>query len=81
MTTDDLAALIRAGLPQAQVRVASDDNVHFNAVVVDPAFESKGRVARHQMVYRCLGERMGGEIHALSLDTRTPSEHAAQGGG
>jgi stress-induced morphogen len=45
--------------------------------VVSRQFEGKRPLQRHQLVYRALGDRMGGEIHALSLDTRTPAELAA----
>ena len=72
-----VAELIQAGLPGAQVRVISDDNTHYEATVVCAEFAGKSHVARHQMVYRALGERMGREIHALSLKTLTPEERAA----
>ncbi len=75
MTPVEIEALIRAGLPDATVVVRSGDNVHFEAVVVSAQFEGKRPLQRHQMVYRTLGERMGGEIHALQLTTVTPAEH------
>jgi acid stress-induced BolA-like protein IbaG/YrbA len=50
------------------------DGAHFQAVIVSPAFEGKTRVARHQIVYGALGDRMREEIHALSMQTLTPSE-------
>jgi stress-induced morphogen len=56
--------------------VLSDDNTHYEAVVVCPDFVDKSQVARHQMVYRALGARMGREIHALALKTLTPEESA-----
>ena len=69
--------LIEAGLPGAQADVQGDDGVHFEAVVVCEAFRGKLPLARHRMVYATLGERMGGEIHALSLRTLTPDEAGA----
>lgn len=66
--------LIEAGLPGARADVQGDDGVHFEAVVVCEAFRGKLPLARHRMVYATLGERMGGEIHALSLRTLTPDE-------
>jgi stress-induced morphogen len=48
--------------------------VHFEATVVSDAFRGKLPLARHRMVYATLGERMGGEIHALALKTLTPDE-------
>ena len=66
--------LIEAGLPGARAQVQGEDGVHFEAVVVAEAFRGKLPLARHRMVYATLGERMGGEIHALSLRTLTPEE-------
>ncbi|TLY54501.1 MAG: BolA/IbaG family iron-sulfur metabolism protein [Gammaproteobacteria bacterium] len=76
MNPEDIARLIRAGLPGAQVRVQSEDNTHFAARVVAPEFEGKKSLARHQLVYRTLGELMGREIHALSIEALTPEESA-----
>ena len=73
MNPVQIEALIRAGLPDAAVSVRSEDNVHFEATVVSAAFEGKRPLQRHQMVYGALGERMGGEIHALQLATLTPT--------
>ena len=77
MNSSQIEELIRAALPGATVKVRSEDNVHFEATVVSAEFEGKRPLQRHQMVYRALGERMGGEIHALALATLTPAEHDA----
>lgn len=79
MDADFIRELIEAGLPGARARVHGPDGVHFEATVVCEAFAGKLPLARHRMVYATLGERMGGEIHALSLKTLTPAEAAAQG--
>ncbi len=79
MDTHTIIGLIQEALPDAQVDVRSDDNVHFAAQVVSPAFDGLSRIRRHQLVYGALGERMGGEIHALSLQTLTPEEVSGQG--
>lgn len=50
------------------------DGAHFQAVIVSTAFSGKSRVARHQIVYGALGDRMREEIHALSMQTLTPDE-------
>lgn len=74
MTAEKIESLIRDGLPDAQVTIedlAGDGN-HFRAHVVSPAFRGKSRVQQHQLVYRALGERMGGELHALALTTAAP---------
>jgi acid stress-induced BolA-like protein IbaG/YrbA len=77
MRPEEIADLIRKGLPGAQVRVQSDDNTHFAARVVASEFTGKRSLARHQLVYRTLGERMGTEIHALSIEAHTPEEARA----
>jgi acid stress-induced BolA-like protein IbaG/YrbA len=79
MTPRQIADLIQAALPQAHVDVRSDDNTHFSALLVAEQFEGLRPLARHQMVYRALGERMGGEIHALSIEAYTPREWAVRG--
>lgn len=78
MNPEEVAELIRAGLPGAHVVVQSDDNTHFAALVVANEFSGKRSLARHQLVYRALGERMGREIHALSIEALTPEEWAAR---
>ena len=76
MNTDTIRQLIEQGLPGARVEVAGEDGVHFEARVVSERFAGKLPLARHRMVYATLGERMGGEIHALALKTLTPEEAA-----
>jgi acid stress-induced BolA-like protein IbaG/YrbA len=76
MNPEEVARLIRTGLPGAQVRVQSDDNTHFAARIVAREFAHLKSVARHQLVYRALGELMGREIHALSIEALTPEESA-----
>ncbi len=78
MNAEDVARLIRAGLPGAQVRVQSDDNTHFAAHIVAREFAQLKSLARHQLVYRALGELMGREIHALSIEALTPDEAAEE---
>ena len=74
MNAETIQQLIEAGLPGARAQVLGDDGVHFEALVVSEAFVGKLPLARHRMVYATLGERMGGEIHALALRTLTPAE-------
>jgi acid stress-induced BolA-like protein IbaG/YrbA len=78
MNSQEIAELIRAGLPGADVRVESDDNTHFSARVIAREFAGKRSLARHQLIYQALGERMGREIHALSIDALTPEELAGR---
>jgi acid stress-induced BolA-like protein IbaG/YrbA len=78
MNPEQVAQLIRAGLPGAEVRVESDDNTHFAARVVSKDFAGKRSIARHQLIYRTLGELMGREIHAMSIEALTPEESASR---
>ena len=81
MNPEHIAQLIRTALPEAQVQVESDDNTHFAARIVSREFSGKRAIARHQLVYKALGERMGREIHALSIEALTPEESgSAQSG-
>ena len=75
MDAEEVARLIRAGLPGAEVRVQTDDNTHFAVRIVAREFAQLRAIARHQLVYRALGERMR-EIHALSIEALTPDEAA-----
>jgi acid stress-induced BolA-like protein IbaG/YrbA len=74
MTPDRVADLIRAGLPGADVRVESGDNTHFESRIVARQFAGLRPIARHQLIYKALGELMGREIHALSIEALTPEE-------
>ena len=76
MNADTIRQLIEQGLPGAHARVQGDDGVHVEATVVSEAFRGKLPLARHRLVYATLGERMGGEIHALALKALTPDEAA-----
>jgi acid stress-induced BolA-like protein IbaG/YrbA len=76
VTTESIRASIAAHLACDELHVRGDGH-HFEALVVSGAFEGKTRVARHQIVYAALGDRMRQEIHALSMMTMTPAEFAA----
>lgn len=68
--------MIRAGMPEAEVKVSGEDGTHFEAVVISPAFEGMPTIKRHRMVYATLGSKMGNEIHALGLKTLAPAERS-----
>ena len=78
MNPEEISRLIESGLPGAEVRVSSPDNTHYEALVVSESFSGVRPVARHQMVYRCLGSLMGNELHAMSLRALTPDEWRQQ---
>lgn len=71
MKADDIVSMIKTALPDARVELndlAGDDN-HFQANIYSASFAGKSRVEQHKMVYAALGEKMGGELHALSIKT------------
>ncbi|HXS41533.1 MAG TPA: BolA family transcriptional regulator [Stellaceae bacterium] len=72
----EIEKLIRAGLPDAQVRIDDlrGDGDHYAAYVISAAFKGKSRVQQHQMVYQALRGRMGNELHALALQTAAPQD-------
>ncbi len=72
MAQEDIVAMIKAALPDAEVEMTdlAGDNDHWKAVVTSAAFKGKSRVAQHQMVYAALQGKMGGVLHALALETR-----------
>ncbi len=78
MDPAEISKLIEAGMPQAKVSIMSDDNTHFEALIVSESFAGKRPLARHQMVYQCLGKLMGNEIHAMSIRAYTPHEWGAK---
>ena len=80
MTPQQIQELIETGLPDCTATGASDDNTHFDATVISTAFAGKRPLQRHQMIYAALGEKMGTDIHALSIRALTPDESASRGG-
>ena len=76
MEPAEIKALIENGLPGANARIFSEDNTHYAAVVIAEQFDGKRSIARHQLVYGCLGSLMGNEIHAMSIRAHTPGEWA-----
>jgi stress-induced morphogen len=75
MQADDIAALIRDAIPDAEVEITdlAGDGDHYAARVVSETFRTMSRIARQRAVYAALGGRMGGELHALQLTTDVPS--------
>ena len=81
MDPSEIERLIATGFEDPLVKVMSGDNTHFEALVVAEEFAGKRPLARHQLVYKCLGALVGNEIHALSIKALTPEEWQAAGGG
>ncbi len=74
MDAGEIERLIRAAMPDAQVRIEDlrGDGDHYAAYVTSAAFVGKNRVQQHQMVYKALRGAMGGQLHALALQTTVP---------
>ena len=73
-TPAEIERFIADNLACEHVAVEGDGR-HFYATIVSAEFEGTNRIARHQRVYRALGDRMREQIHALSMKTLTPSEY------
>jgi len=73
-----IESLIQSHLPGTSASVQSTDNVHFDAVVISPAFTGLRTLQRHRLVYGALGSHIGGDIHALSIQAYTPDEWSAR---
>ncbi|MDZ4866953.1 MAG: BolA family transcriptional regulator [Alphaproteobacteria bacterium] len=79
MNAGDIERLIKDALPDAKITIrdlAGDDD-HYAAEVISAAFKGKTRVQQHKMVYDALKGRMGGELHALALQTSVPPDPAS----
>jgi acid stress-induced BolA-like protein IbaG/YrbA len=78
MSPDTIKQLIKSGLPDADILVEGDDGTHFQARIVSASFTDMTMVQQHQIVYKTLGDKMGSDIHALSIQTYTPQEWEKQ---
>ncbi len=76
MEAVEIERLIKEALPDADVAIQdlAGDGDHYSARIVSSAFKGKSRVQQHQMVYAALQGRMGGELHALALQTSAPAD-------
>ncbi len=74
MAAGEIEAMIKEAFPDAQVSIEDlrGDGDHYAATVVSAAFKGKTRVQQHQMVYAALKGKMGGQLHALALQTSSP---------
>jgi stress-induced morphogen len=75
MRIEDLEAALREGFPNAEIQVddLAGDGDHYRARIVSSAFNGLPRIKQHQLVYAALKGKMGGELHALALETSTPA--------
>jgi len=75
MNIEEIKILIQESMIDAEIIVNSDDNVHFEAIIISDKFINKTSIQRHQMIYQSLGNKMDSEIHALSIKTLTKEEN------
>lgn len=66
---------LQTAFPEATLRITdtTGGGDHFDVEVVTPRFAGLSMIDQHRMVYDALGEKLGYEIHALALRTRTPA--------
>ena len=74
MAASEIERLIKVSIPDAEVTIRdlAGDGDHYAARVVSASFEGMNRIRQHQAVYAALGGRVGGELHALQLETAVP---------
>jgi stress-induced morphogen len=75
MPIQALEAALREGFPDAQIEIddLAGDGDHYRARIVSTVFAGLPRVKQHQLVYAALKGKMGGELHALALETSAPA--------
>ena len=73
MTKDNIEELIKQSIPDAKVTIEDlrGDGVHYSAIVVSKSFDGKSMIQQHKMVYESLKGKMGNELHALELKTKS----------
>jgi len=74
MEASVIERMIKEALPDAEIVIDDlrGDGDHYSAKITSSAFEGKSRVQQHKMVYDALQGKMGGDLHALALQTGTP---------
>lgn len=74
MDGSEIETRIKAAFPDAKVVMVdlAGDGDHWAARVTSAAFAGKSRVQQHKMVYSAIGNDVGGDLHALALQTFTP---------
>jgi stress-induced morphogen len=80
MAASEIERLIKASIPDAEVTIRdlAGDGDHYAARVVSASFDGMNRIKQHQTVYAALGGRVGGELHALQLETAVPQSENGQ---
>jgi stress-induced morphogen len=80
MAASEIERLIKASIPDAEVAIRdlAGDGDHYAARVISHSFEGLSRIRQHQKVYSALGGRVGGELHALQLETAVPQSETSK---
>ena len=76
MQTSTIEALIQNKIPDAEITIVSNDNIHYHATVSSASFKGLSKLKQHRLVYDALREALKAEIHALQLTTKIPEESA-----
>ena len=73
MTQDQIKNLITETIPDSKVIIEDlkGDGDHYSATVISKSFVGKNKIQQHKMVYDSLKGKMGNELHALMLKTKT----------
>ncbi len=76
MDSATIEEMILKAIPDATIRIEDlrSDGEHYAAYVESPSFVGKSRVAQHKMVFDAMGDKMGGDLHALALQTSLPKQ-------
>ena len=75
MAADRLEAELRQAFPDAEIAIEdlAGDGDHYRARITSSAFAGLSRIRQHQLVYAALKGKVGGELHALALETSAPT--------
>ena len=73
MDSAEIERMIREGIPDAKVTIEDlrGDGDHYSATVISKSFQGKSKIMQHKMIYDSLKGKMGNELHALMLKTKT----------
>ena len=74
MNANEIKTMILEKIPDADIRIEDlrGDGDHYAVYIKSASFEGKNRVQQHQMVYQALEDKMGGDLHALAIQTSVP---------
>ena len=50
---------------------------HFSVSITSSRFQGRSMIERHRLVYLAVNDMMPGEIHALSIQAKTPEEETS----